>query len=158
MPHQHLTAPPHATLTPHSADFIAKLRNRTWTEISEIDACGRLGAVESVSSCLKLSILGQRKLYKRMEDHAFIFRSLYHEHLQQWLRFFPPGQAPFRSDASCVHYLESDTTQPPNCLRAHNRLNFLVSQSKIVVVVVVVVVVVSQSKIAHSLLGMPAAT
>ena len=27
-----------------------------------------------------------------MEDNAFVYRSMYHEHLQHWLKFFPPSQ------------------------------------------------------------------
>ena len=74
-------------------DFFAKLRNRTRTEMAEIDACGRGSPADNtLGACLKLGILGQRKLYKRMEDHAFVYRSIYHEHLQQWLRFYPPAQ------------------------------------------------------------------
>ena len=74
------------------ADFVAKLRNRTRTEMAEMDACARTAPTEPLGTCLKLGILGQRKLYKRMEDHAFIYRSIYHEHLQQWLRFYPATQ------------------------------------------------------------------
>ncbi|KAL1499320.1 hypothetical protein AB1Y20_011528 [Prymnesium parvum] len=73
-------------------DFAAKLRNRTRTEMAEIDACARGAPGEPLGACLQLAILGQRKLYKRMEDHAFIYRSVYHEHLQQWLRHYPAAQ------------------------------------------------------------------
>ena len=34
----------------------------------------------------------QRKLYKRMEDAAYVYRSIYVEHLQTWLRQYPPNQ------------------------------------------------------------------
>ena len=27
-----------------------------------------------------------------MEDNAFVYRSMYHEHLQHWLKYFPPTQ------------------------------------------------------------------
>ena len=74
------------------ADFVAKLRNRTRLEMAEIEACRRHMPSETLSSCLGLETLGQRKLYKKMEDGAFVYRSIYHEHLQHWLKFLPPAQ------------------------------------------------------------------
>ena len=74
------------------ADFVAKLRNRTRLEMAEIEACRRHMPSETLSSCLGLGTLGQRKLYKKMEDGAFVYRSIYHEHLQHWLKFLPPAQ------------------------------------------------------------------
>lgn len=121
------------------ADFVAKIRNRTLTEMRELDecvprprphrnalvvhgrdaayhrrngplphagretgsapwprlvrSCSRKAPSEPLSACLRLSILGQRKLYKKMEDAAYVYRSLYGEHLINWLKFFPPSQA-----------------------------------------------------------------
>jgi len=74
------------------ADFEAKLRNRTSREVSELDACRRRTPGEPLANCLGLGILGQRKLYKKMEDAAYIYRSLYYEHLRKWLRYFPAEQ------------------------------------------------------------------
>jgi hypothetical protein len=34
----------------------------------------------------------QRKLYKKMEDNAYVYRSMYAQHLSNWLRHFPPSQ------------------------------------------------------------------
>ena len=58
------------------ADFVAKLRNRTRLEMAEIEACRRHMPSETLSSCLGLETLGQRKLYKKMEDSAFVYRSM----------------------------------------------------------------------------------
>ena len=74
------------------ADYVAKMRNRTRLEMSEIDACRRRMPSEALGSCLGLGTLGQRKLYKKMEDAAFVYRSIYHDHLQHWLKFLPPAQ------------------------------------------------------------------
>ena len=74
------------------ADYVAKMRNRTRLEMAEIDACRRRMPGEALGSCLGLGTLGQRKLYKKMEDAAFVYRSMYHDHLQHWLKFLPPAQ------------------------------------------------------------------
>ena len=47
---------------------------------------------EPLTTCLGYRTLSQKKLYKAMEDHAYIYRSIYVEHLQSWLRFYPPSQ------------------------------------------------------------------
>ena len=47
---------------------------------------------EALGSCLGLGTLGQRKLYKKMEGAAFVYRSMYHDHLQHWLKFLTPAQ------------------------------------------------------------------
>ena len=73
-------------------DWVSKLRNRTRLEMAEIEACRRTMPSESLGSCLGLGTLGQKKLYKKMEDGAFVYRSMYHEHLQHWLKFLPPSQ------------------------------------------------------------------
>ncbi|EOD09477.1 hypothetical protein EMIHUDRAFT_197928 [Emiliania huxleyi CCMP1516] len=64
------------------ADFVEKLPNRTRRERREIDVC--LAALEADAPplslggrrCLGLPILSQRKLYKRMEDGAYVYRSI----------------------------------------------------------------------------------
>eukprot|EP00965_Chrysotila_dentata_P064815 2148622-Pleurochrysis_carterae.AAC.1 len=73
------------------SDFVAKLSNRTLREMRELDDCAAK-APEPLAHCLGLHILGQRKLYKKMEDNAYVYRSMYAEHLSTWLRFFPPEQ------------------------------------------------------------------
>jgi len=78
------------------ADFVDKLANRTRRERREIDVC--LAALQvdapplSLGRCLGLPILSQRKLYKRMEDGAYVYRSMYVEHVAVWLSYFPPEQ------------------------------------------------------------------
>lgn len=75
------------------ADFVAKLRNRTRSEMAALDECARKGlASEGLGNCHGLRTLSQRKLYKMMEDTAYVFRTVYVEHLQGWLRFYPPSQ------------------------------------------------------------------
>jgi len=74
------------------ADFLAKLRNRSLTEMGTIDDCARRMPAEPLTTCLGYRTLSQKKLYKAMEDHAYIYRSIYVEHLQSWLRFYPPSQ------------------------------------------------------------------
>ena len=73
-------------------DYVAKLRNRTNAEIKELKECHRTMPTESLGKCLGVNILAQRKLYKKMEDAAFVYRSMYHEHLQHWLKFYAPAQ------------------------------------------------------------------
>lgn len=70
------------------ADFVSKLRNRTLGEMAELERCGG----GRVGECLGLPLLPQRKLYKRMEDHAFVYRSAYYHHIQTWLNFYPSQQ------------------------------------------------------------------
>ena len=74
------------------ADFLAKLRNRTRAEMSAIDECARRMPTETLGSCLGYRTLSQKKLYKAMEDHAYVYRSVYVEHLQGWLKHYPPSQ------------------------------------------------------------------
>ncbi len=74
------------------ADFVAKLRNRTRVEMGAIDECARRSPFEPLGSCLGYRTLSQKKLYKALEDRAFVYRSLYAEHLQGWLAFLPASQ------------------------------------------------------------------
>lgn len=79
------------------ADFVSKLRNRTRTEMQVLDRCVREQAMSSQASeglgnCHGLRTLSQKKLYKLMEDVAYLYRSIYVEHLQNWLKFYPPSQ------------------------------------------------------------------
>jgi len=57
-----------------------------------IDDCARRMPAEPLTTCLGYRTLSQKKLYKAMEDHAYVYRSIYVEHLQSWLRFYPPSQ------------------------------------------------------------------
>ena len=73
-------------------DFLAKLRNRTRTEMGAMDECARRQPSEPLGACLGYRTLSQKKLYKALEDHAFLYRTVYAEHLQGWLRYYPPAQ------------------------------------------------------------------
>jgi hypothetical protein len=74
------------------ADFVAKLRNRTRVEMAAMDECVRHTPNEPLGACLGYRTLSQKKLYKALEDHAFVYRSVYVEHVQVWLKFYPPSQ------------------------------------------------------------------
>ena len=56
-----------------------------------------------------LRTLSQRKLYKAMEDGSYIYRSIYVEHLQNWLKFYPPNQLLVLPSEA----LFDDGTRPP---------------------------------------------
>ena len=76
-------------------DFVAKLRNRTRHEMGLLDACAKSGGDkldDGLGACLGLRTLSQRKLYKHMEDSAYVYRSIYAEHLHAWLRYYPASQ------------------------------------------------------------------
>ena len=47
-----------------------------------IDECARKQPIEPLGGCLGYRTLSQKKLYKALEDHAYVYRSLYAEHLQ----------------------------------------------------------------------------
>ena len=74
-------------------DFQAKLRNRTRTEMRALDACPK---DESLGTCLGFNIpesqTTPKKVYRKMENAAYVYRSVYHEHLQNWLRHYEPAQ------------------------------------------------------------------
>jgi hypothetical protein len=79
------------------SDFIAKLRNRTRSEMAMLDKCAKEQlaagqAAEGLGACHGLRTLSQRKLYKLMEDVAYLYRTVYVEHLQTWLKVYPPSQ------------------------------------------------------------------
>ena len=73
-------------------DFVAKLHNRTRAEMAKLDDCAKQSGAEGLGGCLGIRTLSQRKLYKQMEDSSYIYRSIYFEHLQGWLKFYPPSQ------------------------------------------------------------------
>ena len=93
------------------ADFVAKLRNRTRHEMSLLDDCTKKAGSngEGLGGCLGLRTLSQRKLYKAMEDGSYIYRSIYVEHLQNWLKFYPPNQLLVLPSEA----LFDDGTRPP---------------------------------------------
>ena len=45
---------------------------------------------DDIVSCLGLSGLEPARLYLEMEDKNFIWRSMYADHLQRWLKVYPP--------------------------------------------------------------------
>jgi hypothetical protein len=75
------------------ADFAGKLRNRTRSEVGRLEECAKKQeGGDGLGNCLGLRTLSQRKLYKFMEDTAYVYRSIYVEHLQNWLKYYPPSQ------------------------------------------------------------------
>ena len=92
------------------ADFVSKLRNSTRHEMNVLDYCAHKSAAgEALGSCLGLRTLSQRKLYKQMEDSAYVYRSIYVEHLQTWLTHYPPSQLMVLPSEA----LFDDATRPP---------------------------------------------
>jgi len=70
------------------ADFVKKLTERVEGEVLKLDGCAR-AQYEDVSTCLGLGGLEQQKLYAIMEE-MYVWRSMYVEHLQRWLKVYPP--------------------------------------------------------------------
>merc|ERR1711998_641189 len=54
-----------------------------------LDTCARSNH-DDIVSCLGLSGLEQARLYAEMEDKNFIWRSMYVDHVQRWLKVYPP--------------------------------------------------------------------
>jgi len=71
------------------ADFVKKLSDKVDAEVVRLDQCAR-DHWEDVASCLGLGALEQPKLYSVMEDQAYVWRSMYVDHLQKWIKVYPP--------------------------------------------------------------------
>ena len=71
------------------SDFVKKLTDKVEAEISRLDSCASQHW-EDVASCLGLGGLEQSKLYAIMEEQTFVWRSMYVDHLQRWLKVYPP--------------------------------------------------------------------
>ena len=71
-----------------SADFVKKLSDKVDIEVAKLDACAR-DRWEDIGSCLGLGALEQSRLYAVMEDQTYVWRSMYVDHLQKWLKVFP---------------------------------------------------------------------
>ena len=65
-----------------------RLSDKVEAEIARLDQCAK--DWEDVASCLGLGGLEQSKLYTVMEDQTFVWRSMYVDHLQRWLKVFSP--------------------------------------------------------------------
>ena len=70
-------------------DFVAKLTERIDAEVARLDGCARSNH-DDIASCLGLTALEQAHLYAEMEDRNFIWRSMYVDHVQRWLKVYPP--------------------------------------------------------------------
>jgi len=70
-------------------DFVTKLGEKVDLEVTRLDGCARSNH-EDVSSCLGLGGMEQARLYAEMEDKNYIWRSMYVDHLQRWLKVYPP--------------------------------------------------------------------
>ena len=67
---------------------MSKLKEEIDFEVGRLDACARSNH-EDIASCLGLTGLEQQRLYAEMEDRNFIWRSMYVDHLQRWLKVYP---------------------------------------------------------------------
>jgi len=71
------------------ADFVKKLTDKVEAEVTKLDSCASQHW-EDTASCLGLGGLEQSKLYSVMEELTFVWRSMYVDHLQKWLKVYPP--------------------------------------------------------------------
>ena len=71
------------------ADFVKKLTDRVEAEVARLDGCAKSG-YDDVAACLSLGGLEQSKLYSIMEEQTYVWRSMYVDHLQRWLKVYPP--------------------------------------------------------------------
>jgi len=76
-------------LTCLANDFVKKISEKIEAEIGRLEQCAR-DQWEDIPSCLGLGSLEQAKLYAVMEDQTYLWRSMYVDHLQKWLKVFPP--------------------------------------------------------------------
>lgn len=91
-------------------DYVAKLRNKTATELGALSAClSRAERPDTPASvdwhgCLQLRsvMLGPKQVHKALEDSSFIFRSMYATHLRSWLRLFDRSQLLVADPASML--------------------------------------------------------
>mmetsp|Transcript_59121 Transcript_59121/g.131763 ORF Transcript_59121/g.131763 Transcript_59121/m.131763 type:complete len:276 (-) Transcript_59121:176-1003(-) len=78
-------------------DYVAKLRNKTSSELALMQGCVRGGGALAVAtdweSCLGLrAATGPKQVRKALEDGSFVWRSMYAVHLRGWLQLYPPSQ------------------------------------------------------------------
>ena len=71
-------------------DFVAKLSEKIDQETARLDGCAKGPYYDDFGGCLGLSGLEQPRLYAEMEDRNFIWRSMYADHIQRWLKVYPP--------------------------------------------------------------------
>ncbi len=71
-------------------DFVQKLGAKIDAEIVRLNDCQKQkGFNEELGACLGMHGLEQQKLYALMEDNMFIYRSMYVEQLNRWLKVYP---------------------------------------------------------------------
>jgi len=70
-------------------DFVKKLTDKVNAEVERLQECERQNW-EDTAACLGINGLEQARLYAMMEDSTFLWRSMYSEHLQRWLKVYPP--------------------------------------------------------------------
>lgn len=68
---------------------LRRLSEKVDAEVSRLDQCA-MERWEDIASCLGLGGLEQGKLYAAMEDQAYVWRSMYVDHLERWLKVFNP--------------------------------------------------------------------
>jgi len=69
-------------------DFVKKLSDKVNAEIDRLKDCERQNW-DDIPACLGIMGLEQAKLYAMMEDSTFVWRSMYSDHLQRWLKVYP---------------------------------------------------------------------
>eukprot|EP00908_Phaeocystis_cordata_P004612 Transcript_1501.p1 GENE.Transcript_1501~~Transcript_1501.p1 ORF type:complete len:653 (+),score=175.84 Transcript_1501:949-2907(+) len=70
-------------------DFKKKLTDKVNAEVDKLNQCAASGW-EDLQACLGINGLDQTKLYAIMEDGLFVYRSMYVEHINKWLRVYNP--------------------------------------------------------------------
>jgi len=69
-------------------DFTKKLTDEVTSEVERLADCARQNW-EDTAACLGVTGLEQARLYAVMEGSTFVWRSMYADHLQRWLKVFP---------------------------------------------------------------------
>jgi len=67
-------------------DFVEKLTNSVTDEIRRLNECSNKPGADDLGACLGIHGLEQAKLYALMEGQLFVYRSMYSEHLNKWLK------------------------------------------------------------------------
>lgn len=73
-------------------DFVEKLTNSVTDEIRRLNECSNKPGADDLGACLGIHGLEQAKLYALMEGQLFVYRSMYSEHLNKWLKVYPAHQ------------------------------------------------------------------
>lgn len=70
-------------------DFVKKLTEKVLSETERLKDCTRQNW-DDLQACLGVNGLEQTRLYAMMEDNLFLYRSMYVEHLNRWLKLYAP--------------------------------------------------------------------